>query len=165
MLAARWKLLSGCRLSGFASPQDFEANCAGTSWYKGHYSALFESAATSATDTRRPGTSAGGEADPETIETLERAEAASGRKRNFSNIHAWLAFRRYAATRSGLEGTAYRADAQLLLAPARAAGPDLAFWPLTSSSPGPPGFSFFHAEGQPPQRPSQPYWEPPRVCG
>jgi glutamate-ammonia-ligase adenylyltransferase len=87
------------RLSGFASPQDFEEKLRQTfELVQGHYSALFESAGELGTDTGSL-VFTGGEDDPETIETLARM-GFKGPSEVSATIRGWH-FGRYAATRSG----------------------------------------------------------------
>jgi [glutamine synthetase] adenylyltransferase / [glutamine synthetase]-adenylyl-L-tyrosine phosphorylase len=87
------------RLSGFASPQDFEEKLRRTfELVQGHYSALFESAGELGTDTGSL-VFTGGEDDPETIETLARMGFKQASEVS-ATIRGWH-FGRYAATRSG----------------------------------------------------------------
>ncbi len=87
------------RLSGFASPKDFEEKLRRTfELVQGHYSALFESAGELGTDTGSL-VFTGGEDDPETIETLERMGFKRASEIS-ATIRGWH-FGRYAATRSG----------------------------------------------------------------
>ena len=87
------------RLSGFASPQDFEKKLRRTfELVQGHYSALFESAGELGTDTGSL-VFTGGEDDPETIETLARMGFKQASEVS-ATIRGWH-FGRYAATRSG----------------------------------------------------------------
>ena len=114
------------RLSGFASPKDFEEKLRRTfELVQGHYSALFESAGELGTDTGSL-VFTGGEDDPETIETLERMGFKRASEIS-ATIRGWH-FGRYAATRSGKSKELLtELMPQLLLALARSGEPDLAF--------------------------------------
>jgi glutamate-ammonia-ligase adenylyltransferase len=114
------------RLSGFASPQDFEEKLRRTfELVQSHYSALFESAGELGTDTGSL-VFTGGEDDPETIETLERMGFKRASEIS-ATIRGWH-FGRYAATRSGKSKELLtELMPQLLLALARSGEPDLAF--------------------------------------
>ena len=114
------------RLSGFASPKDFEEKLRQTfELVQGHYSALFESAGELGTDTGSL-VFTGGEDDPETIETLERMGFKRASEIS-ATIRGWH-FGRYSATRSGKSKELLtELMPQLLLALARSGEPDLAF--------------------------------------
>jgi [glutamine synthetase] adenylyltransferase / [glutamine synthetase]-adenylyl-L-tyrosine phosphorylase len=114
------------RLSGFASPQDFEAKLRRTfELVQGHYAALFESAGELGTDTGSL-VFTGGEDDPETIETLSRMGFKQASEIS-ATIRGWH-FGRYAATRSGKSKELLtELMPKLLSALARSGDADLAF--------------------------------------
>ena len=137
------------RLSGFASPKEFEVKLRQTfELVQGHYSALFESAGELGTDTGSL-VFTGGEDDPETIETLERMGFKRASEIS-ATIRGWH-FGRYPATRSGKSKellTELMPQLLSALGAERRSRPGLSRLRQVHRRASRRGSAFFHAEGQ-----------------